>query len=418
MLKFFVKAFIVLAIVGTVGGFSYGPAMHYWRERNKPKWETAKVTRGDAFQMVNSTGTVRPVLSVSVGSFVSGPIVDLNVDFNDEVKAGFVMAKIDPRLFEANVARDKASLATREADVIRVTAQLQQARNNKLRGEKLREKNEDFLSDRDMDALRFDCEALEAQLEVSKASVLQSLAVLENSLANLEYTEIKAPVDGVVIDRKIDPGQTLAAQFQTPELFIVAPDLEKKVHVFATVDETDIGLIFKAQKEKRPVTFTVQAYPEELFSGEIEQIRVSSSDLQNVVTYPVIVAASNAERKLLPGMTATISFEVDSQTDVIKIPYSAIRFYPQDIKYVRPEDHHLLDGSRWKSTTEIENEGESTAAEKTEAQREKNRRHVWVQDGGLLKAVEVVIGLEASKYVVMVSGDLKEGDELVTALEK
>ncbi len=417
-MRFLVKLLIFFSLIGLIAGFSYKPAMKYWAERNKPKWETAKVTRGDATRNINSTGKVRPVLSVSIGSFVSGPITDLLVDFNDPVKKDQILAKVDPRLFAANLARDEASLATREAEVERVTAQLQQSRNNEERGEKLREKNEGYLSQREMDALCFECDALEAALKVAKASVKQAEASLETSRANLEYCLIKSPVDGVVIDRKIEPGQTLAAQFQTPELFIIAPDLREKVHIFASVDEMEIGEIQKADAEKRPVTFTVDAYPDELFEGEIEQIRVSAEEVQSVVTYPVVVAAANPELKLLPGMTASISFEVDSKENVLKIPNAALRFYPPEVKYVREEDRELLDGSRWKSTEEAEMDGVLSAKEKAEAERKRNQRHVWVQDGDFLRAVEIVVGMTESRFTVLEEGELKEDDELITSLEK
>lgn len=417
-MKPLLKLLIVFVLLGGIGAAAYGPAVEYWKQRNKPEWETAELTRGNAIRTITSTGTVRPVLSVSVGSFVSGPIVKLDVNFNDEVKAGDILAEVDPRLFAASVARDEATLATRKADLLRVQAQLQQAKNNKMRGEMLRKRNEDYLSDREMDALRFECEALEAQVDVAKAGILQAEAQLETSQANLEYTVIRAPVDGVVIDRKIDPGQTLAAQFQTPELFVVAPDLREKMHVFASVDEADIGLIQRAQGEERPVTFTVDAYPEDLFVGKIEQVRVSSVDVQNVITYPVVVAVANPERKLLPGMTASITFEVDSVKDVVKIPNAALRFYPENIAYVREEDRTLLDGSRWKSTEEAEDEGELTAAEKAEAQRNKNSRHIWVQEGDMLRAVEITTGIVENRWTVLASGDLKEGDQVVTALKK
>lgn len=415
-MRAFIKFLIFLVALSGIGVAAYIPGMRYLKERNKPKWKTSKVTRGDAVETVNATGNVKPVLSVSIGSFVSGPIVELSVDFNDEVKVGDILARVDPRLFAANVARDQATLATREAEVQRVEAQLHQAQNNLTRGERLRAKNRDFLSDREMDVLTFDCEALEAQLVLSKAGVRQATAGLDNSIANLEFTEIRSPVDGLVIDRKIDPGQTLAAQFQTPELFTIAPDLRKKVHVFASVAEKEIGIIQKAKIEERPVTFTVDAYPEDLFTGVIEQIRVSSDEVQGVVTYPVVVAAANPDRKLLPGMTASISFEVDSKTDVIKIPTDALRFYPQNLDYVREEDRGLLDGSRWQKI-DTDNETVLSAVEKAEAQRNKNKRHVWMLDGDFLKAIEVVIGLSDSQSTVMETGDLQEGDELVTGLD-
>ena len=417
-MKKIVKLLIALAIVGGAGYAGYKPAKKYWQERNRITWETTEIVTGDVTRFVNSTGTVKPVLSVSVGSFVSGPIVELNVDFNDEVTKGDILARVDPRLHRANVDRDEASLATREAEVERVEAQLQQSLNNYMRGKRLRSKNEDFMSDREMDALTYEVKSLQAQRKLAKASILQAKASLETSTANLNYCEITAPVDGVVIDRKIDPGQTLAAQFQTPELFIVAPDLREKVHVFASVDEADMGLIQKSQKESRPVTFTVDAHPDDIFKGEIEQIRVSSVATSNVVTYPVVVAAANPDLKLLPGMTAEISFEVDAKEDVAKIPRAALAFLPLETEHVREEDHKLIDGSNWKSESEKEDkkkeETERSAEERAAARQKRNKRHVWVVDGEKLRAVEIHIGLSQGGFTEMVSGDLKVGDKLVT----
>src|SRR6056297_2147636 len=417
-MKTVLKFMIVLAIIGVAGAAAYQPALEYWEQRGKITWDTAEVERGDITRYVNSTGTIQPVLSVSIGSFVSGPIVELNVDFNDEVKAGDILARVDPRLFKANVDRDEATLATREAELERVEAQLQQALNNYMRGKKLRRTNQDFMSDREMDALVFEVKSLQAQRKLAKASILQSQASLETSRANLNYCEVTAPVDGVVIDRKINPGQTLAAQFQTPELFVIAPDLREKVHVFASVDEADIGLIQMAKAANRPVTFTVDAHPKEVFNGKIEQIRVSSTATQNVVTYPVVIAASNSDLKLLPGMTASITFEVDSTEDVPKIPNAALRFFPDDVKLVRKSDRHLIDGSAWKnkSATEAEDEENAnrTAGEKAEAQKKKNQRHVWVVDGDRLKAVSVTTGLTENRFTELAAGELDVGAALVT----
>ncbi len=421
-MKTALKIAVALSIIGAAGAVAYKPAMQYWTQRNQVTWETAAVERGDITQYVNSTGTIQPVLSVSIGSFVSGPIVELNVDFNDEVKAGDVLARVDPRLFKANVDRDEATLATREAELERVEAQLQQALNNYMRGKKLRHTNQDFMSDREMDALVFEVKSLQAQRKLAKASIQQSQASLETSRANLNYCEVTAPVDGVVIDRKINPGQTLAAQFQTPELFVIAPDLREKVHVFASVDEADIGLIQKAKAEGRSVTFTVDAHPEEVFDGEIEQIRVSSVAEQSVVTYPVVIAASNPDLKLLPGMTASISFEVDTTQDVRKIPNAALRFYPEDVKLVRESDRHLVDGSAWKSKSaagaEEDENANRTAAEKAGAEKKKNQRHVWVVEGDLLKAVPVTTGLTENRFTELAKGDLEVGAALVTGRKK
>jgi len=426
-MKTLAKLILFLAVVGAAGAASYRPAKAYWKERNRINWSMAKVVTGDIVRTVNSTGTVEPVLKVSVGSFVSGPIVELNVDFNDEVKKGDLLAKVDPRLFLANVRQSEANLATREAELDRVEAQLQQSRNNLNRGERLRERDEGFLSNHEMDALIFEVKSLEAQSRLAQASIQQAMAGLENSRANLEYTEIRAPVDGIVIERKIDPGQTLAAQFQTPELFVVAPDLRKTMHVFASVNEAFIGMIQKAKKDGRPVHFTVEAHPEDLFDGCIEQIRVSSTTEQTVVTYPVVIAAANQDLKLLPGMTATVTFEVDSKKNVTKIPNEALRFYPDDAKQVRPQDRELLDSSRWSSgnvfddqeeTSGDQVENELTASEKTIAHQHHNRRHVWVVEGDHLKAIEIITGISDNRFTEVVSDNLSVGDKLVTGQSK
>jgi HlyD family secretion protein len=258
---------------------------------------------------------------------------------------------------------------------------------------------------------------LQAQLKVSIAAVKEAEANLATSKANLAYTEIRSPVDGVIVDRKIDPGQTLASQFQTPELFIVAPDLRKEMYVTASVDEADIGLIQKAKDRKQPVQFTVDAYPDDLFSGTIFQIRMSSTTTQNVVTYPVVVSAPNPEMKLLPGMTANISFRVEEQKNVLRIPNSALRFFPKT-EHVRKEDRDILEGiAPKKDDDKSVTETVPSAAEKVIANHKRNKRHVWVVDGELLKAVEIETGISDEKYTSVVSGDLKEGQKVVTGLE-
>jgi len=418
------KILIVFLVLAACGWASYYPVTNYWKERNRPQWETSAVIRGDAKRVITSTGKIEPVLKVSVGAFVSGPIVELHVDFNDEVKQGFLLAKVDPMLYEASVNRDRASLLTREAEVSRAEAQLILAKNNLKRGERLRLKNEKYLSDREMDALTAECAALEASLRVAKASVEVAQAQLDNSNTNLEYCEIKSPVDGVILERKIDPGQTLASQFQTPELFIVAPDMRKKLHVYASVDETDIGLIREAYERRLPVTFTVDAYPDEVFTGLIEQIRFSATEVQNVVTYPVVVATENPELKLLPSMTAQITFEVDTEQEVLKIPNSALRFYPENIQFVREQDRKLLDGSQWnrRSTTEDDQQTDSSlenlpASERAESYQKNMRRHVWVNNSGMLEAIEIEVGFSESRYTVLKSGALTEGMQLVTGVK-
>jgi HlyD family secretion protein len=407
---------VILGVLGVVGWGIASPAVKYWKERSRIVWREADVTRGRIVAVVNSTGTIKPVRSVLIGSFVSGPIKEIFVDFNDEVKAGQMMAQIDPLLYKANVARDAATLATKKADIERVKAQLQQAINDQARSKALRAENRLFISDAEMDQFRYKRESLAAELGVAEASVEQAQASLDSSQANLDYTEIKAPVDGVVIDRKVDPGQTVAASFQTPELFTVAPDMRKEMRVFASVDEADIGLIRSAQQAGQPVHFTVDAYPDDLFEGKIFEIRKNSTTTQNVVTYPVVVSAPNPELKLLPGMTASISFQVGEVKNVLRVPNPALRFYPQR-EQVRKDDRKILEGGPAVTPDDDQENTNRSAEEKADIRRNRNRRHVWVTDGELLRAIEVVTGLSDSKYTELVSGELKLGDRLVTGIQ-
>ncbi len=412
-----------LVILGVLGGLGYAasePIARYWKERNRVIFREEAVTRGRVVSVVNSTGTVKPVRSVLVGTFVSGPVESIFVDFNDEIKKGTLLARIDPRLYKAAVERDRALLATRKADVERVKANLQQARNNEARSKALKAENRDFISDAEMDQFKFARQALEADLVVAQTTIEQARANLDTSQANLNYTEIRSPEDGVIIDRKIDPGQTVAATYQTPELFTVAPDMRKEMRVFANVDEADIGHITAAKASGQPVHFTVDAYPDSLFSGTIYQIRKSSTTNQNVVTYPVVVSAPNPDLKLLPGMTASISFQIAESKDVLRVPNAALRYFP-DKAHVREEDRKLLDGksvdSVFAGDEDKTPESMRSAEDKAENRAKRNRRHVWVKDGELLRAVPIVVGISDSKYSVVASGDLKDGDMLVTGIQ-
>lgn len=389
------------------------PARQYFKERNKPTYRTAEVDEKPVVLSVQSTGEVKPVLSVSIGSFVSGPIEALHVDFNDVVTRGQLLAEIDPRIYNAAVARDRAALVTRQAEVKRVQAQLQQAINDEQRSIALRKESEDYISQTEIDQFHFARLALEAQLEVAEAAVSQAEANLSNSEANLGYTKILSPVDGIVIDRKIDPGQTLAAQFQTPELFIIAPDMREKMHIFASIDEADIGLIRQAQEADRPVQFTVDAYPEDLFTGEIEQIRFSSTETQNVVTYPVVVSTTNPDLKLLPGMTADLSFTIEEKENVLCVPNGALRFYPPDKEHVREEDRKLLEGGG----DEVQTEQPQSPQERNEAERERAKRHVWGESDEGLVAIPITTGISDNRYTEVVAGDVEPGQALVTGVK-
>ncbi|MHB8903370.1 MAG: efflux RND transporter periplasmic adaptor subunit, partial [Thermoguttaceae bacterium] len=406
---------IVVAILAAGGYAAYRPIAAYLKARNKVYFRLAEVEEGEIISVVNSTGDIQPVLRVEVGSFVSGPIIDLPADFNDEVQKGQLLAKVDERLYKSAVARETAALKTREAEVVRVQALLRQAENEEKRANQLREKHPDFISDTELDQIVANRDSLLAQLDVANASVEQARASLENATTNLDYTNITAPTDGLVIDRKISEGQTMAAQFQTPQLFIIGVGMREHMYVYASVDEADIGLIKKAKENNSPVEFTVDAYPDDLFRGTIAEVRLNPTSTQNVVTYPVVVEAPNPDLKLLPGMTASISFQVERRDGVLKIPNAALRFFPKR-ENVRPEDQKLLEGGGTDETAPEETDAQSeeqgekrSAAETFEAKRKRKKRHVWVVEGELLKAIQVETGINDSRFTELISGDLKKG---------
>jgi len=412
-MKTLLKLLILLAVLGAIGAAAYKPVVAYFEERNKPKWRTQNAIKGDLVQSVNSTGKVEPIKRVSVGASVSGPISELFVDYNSKVSEGQLMARIDARLYNSSVARDRAVFKTREAEVERADAMLQQALNDERRGGDLQKRTKDFISDAEMDQFRFMRMTRQAELEVARANVEQAKAQLDNSLANLTFTEILSPCDGVVIEKKIDIGQTLAAQFQTPEMFVVAPDMENRMHIYASVDEADIGMIRKAQADAQVVRFTVDAYPDELFDqGKIVQVRLSSTEEQNVITYPVIVESPNLDLKLLPGMTANLSFQINKRDGIIKIPNSALRFYPPRER-VHPDDRKILDGVEDQKQSVTDSAKQMSADEKADASKAKNQRYVWVAEGNYLRAIQVQTGISDNRYTELVDGELTEDQELV-----
>jgi HlyD family secretion protein len=411
-MKALLKVLLVLAVLSGAIAVAYQPVMRYLEARNRIEWRTQAVEEGTIVQSVNSTGKVEPIKRVSVGATVSGPIYELKVDFNSKVTKGQLMALIDPRLYKSAVERDQAILRTREAEVARASAMLQQAQNDERRGGELSQGKDAFISQAELDQFKFQRMMREAELQISQTNVEQARAQLDNSEANLTYTEILAPCDGIVIDKKIDVGQTLAAQFQTPEMFVVAPEMDQRMHIYASVDEADIGWIRRAKESGQTVRFTVDAYPDELFDqGKILDVRLSSKEEQNVITYPVIVETPNTDMKLLPGMTANLSFQINKREGIKKIPNAALRFYPPRER-VHPDDRKILEGfDEQKQMAEIPKM--MSADEKAESSQAISNRHVWVQDGNFLRARAVTIGISDNRFTELISGELENGLLLV-----
>jgi HlyD family secretion protein len=258
--------------------------------------------------------------------------------------------------------------------------------------------------------------SLEAQINVAEAAILETKANLSTARTNLDFTDIKSPVDGIVTDRKIDPGQTVAAQFQTPTLFVVAPELERKVLVHASVDEADIGLIREAKERSQPVTFTVDAYPNDVFAGHIWQIRLNPTTVQNVVTFTVVVEAAQRDLKLLPDMTANLSFQIEEKVGVLTVPNSAFRFLPKP-EEVRPGDRAILEDNGLDVPANRKADKNEEGDSKT-ALRGKKRKFVWIVEGDFLAAVPIETGLSDKSATEIVSGTLTEGQEIVVGLLK
>lgn len=311
----------LLVIILLVGGITAYGYLIYGTTEFVPEVRTTLVTQGDIVDTVGATGTLEAVTTVSVGSQVSGIIEELSVDFNSIVRAGDVIMRLDPSLFQTQVAQARANLVRAEADNEGLKVSLDDAQTQLTRAEDLASRQ--LISETELEAAQLAVRSTEANLKSSQAAITQALASLNQNEVNLEHTVIRAPIDGIVISRLVDAGQTVAASLQTPELFVLAADLTK-MRVIANIDESDVGRIRPNQR----ATFTVDAYPDEDFKGIVSQIRLEPVVTQNVVTYATVIDAPNPDLRLKPGMTATIVLETARRQNVLRIPNTALRFRP------------------------------------------------------------------------------------------
>jgi HlyD family secretion protein len=303
-------------------GLAIGGYVFFNGERKAPvRYRTAGVERGSVVSIVSATGTINPVVSVQVGTQVSGMIKSLHADFNTRVKAGDTVAVIDPEPFKARRDQAAGNLEMARSNVARARADLAQRKRERDRVQAL--VAQEFVSQNDVDVALTNYQSAEAQLRVSEAQVKQAEAALNSAELELKYTVIRSPVDGIVVARNVEVGQTVASSFATPNLFLIALDLTK-MQVDTNVSESDIGGM-TAGKE---ATFTVDAYPGVRFSGAIRQVRLAPINVQNVVTYNVVVAVDNQDLRLKPGMTANVSIVVAQKDQVLKVPNAALRFSP------------------------------------------------------------------------------------------
>jgi HlyD family secretion protein len=390
---------LILAALGFVGL----QAAKKMGEPKEVRFRTAAVERGPVIQRITANGTLNPVTVVNVGTQVSGTVLKLYTDFNKPVKANQVLLELDPALI-------KASLGQLEAAVRSAEATLRLAESTQKRNAELVAKG--FIAPQTL-------EQNNKEVDVAKAQVAQAQSQLRREQTNLSYTVIRSPIDGIVIDRKIDVGQTVAASFNTPTLFQIAKDLEA-MQIDTSVAEADVGTV----KEGMPVRFTVDAYPDRDFQGKIRLVRLNPTIQQNVVTYNVIVDVVNEGNMLKPGMTAQVSFVANQKQDVVRIPNAALRFRPaKDDKRDAKKDDAKKETTKdaGKDTPKTDgavtgaNAGATDSAEpgKQAGPRRPPSRVYKVGPKNELVTVEIRTGIASNQYTELVSGELKAGDELV-----
>ena len=383
-----IAASILAVVLG--GGWLY---LQKNPRTEEPKFRTAQVDEGAITQVVLATGTLQPVITVNVGTQVSGTVLERRADFNDRVKKGQILLRLDPATLQARLRQTQAGLAASNAALVLARATYE--RNLKLVAA-------GFISALALDQGKREVDAAVANVELGRAQVESAQTDLDNSV-------IRSPIDGVVIRRNIDVGQTVAASFQTPDLYLLARDLRQMV-IQTNVSEADVGLI----KTGQTVHFTVDAYPEREFEGLVQQFRLNSASAQGVVTYTIIVDVENPDELLKPGMTAQTRIVVSSKPKVMRLPTAALRFRPDE------------DSLKAKGATPAASAASApvTAEEKARADDDgvltatrtgrKIYRVYTVGDKQLPKLHEVTIGIANTRFTELISGDLKAGDEVIT----
>ncbi len=314
-----IKKLLLLAVIAGAG---YGAYYFFFHEEPVTYGlTTSAITRGDIVSTVTATGELNALNVVEIGTQVSGTVQEIYVDYNSVVKAGQLLALIDPSVLRLTLSESEASLAVYQASVASAQASLADSQRQLARNKELLDRK--LIARSTVDTSETDVAVRRAALREAQSRVVQARAAVERAKTNLNYTRITSPVNGVVIDRQVDAGQTVAASLQTPTLFKVAEDLTR-MQIETKVDEADIGTVAEGQN----VTFRVDAFPDETFDGKVVQVRIAPSTSDSVVTYTVIIHVDNPELKLKPGMTANVSIETAKASDVLRIPVAALRFTP------------------------------------------------------------------------------------------
>ncbi|MBI3716886.1 MAG: efflux RND transporter periplasmic adaptor subunit [Betaproteobacteria bacterium] len=403
---------VFLVVVVALGGLIWGGVVlqkKMGEGSDKPRYKLADVDRGSIVQFVTATGTLNPVGLVNVGTQVSGTVSEINVDFNDRVRRGQILLKIEPTLLQAVIKQNEAGLNA-------ARAQLTLAESNFNRNTKLVAQG--FISATTLDGYRQALDAAKAQVQVSEAQLERARADLDNSI-------IRSPIDGVIIKRTADLGQTVAASFQTPNLFVIAADL-KRMQIDTNVSEADVGLL----KTGQTVRFIVDAFPDRDFDGKVRQFRLAANITQNVVTYNVVIDVDNPEELLKPGLTAQVRIITANRPDAMRVPTAALRYRPSDLEVAMDAMKKKMlgakDGKDAKDGRDAKKDDKPVDDNVDElGLRSKTGERLYriyrlpepkpEEKGAQSQAepVDVVIGVSNSKYTEIVKGPLKAGDKVV-----
>lgn len=398
------------AIVAAVGA-----GVSYYRSDVKaeaPTLNTAEVTRGDVVATVEATGTLTAVTTVEVGTQVSGTIKSLSADFNTQVKKGQIVAQLDPSLFDTQVAQERATVSRLMAEVERSRVQAEDAKVKLGRARELSQ--QDLIAKSDLDTAVSASNAADAAVKSAQAQLVQAQASLNQALVNSSHTVIRAPIDGVVIARNVNVGQTVAASMQAPTLFVIANDL-REMQVNASIDESDVGKVQMHQ----PVKFRVDAYPNDTFTGTVSQVRLQPVVEQNVVSYVTVIDVPNPDLKLKPGMTAAVTIETARADDVLKVPTAALRFRPTEqvfeaLGQTPPERRPQQDATgQGQSARGQGGSGTRRPSPNGDASRA-GRGAVWVLDQGVITRVPVQAGISDGSQTAVLNTDLSPGARVVT----
>jgi len=359
------RVIIPIIVAAALGAYGYS-----YVQSHKVTYMTKELSRCTITDVVEASGTINPVNTVSVGSTVSGLMKEIYVDYNSEVKKGQLLAQIDPATFQAQVDQNRAQINNAEANLAKLNAEMVYAEKTYIRYKNLYKKN--FVARSELDQAESDYLAKKASIGAQRASIAQSRASYNTAMTNLGYTKIVAPVDGTIISRDIDVGQPVAASFQAPELFTIAQDLTK-MQIEVNVSEADIGSV----KEGQEVEYTLDGYPDSTFYGKVTQVRLDSTTTSNVVTYTVIVSVNNDDLKLKPGMTANVSIITKRSENVMCAPSVAMKYSPE------------TNGQKY------QNPG------------------IWVLENGKPKRIDIKEGASDDSNVEINSKVLKVGDKII-----